>query len=499
MRFLEKRGFLILIIIIVVTSLIMHWRVFGLDLMGIHVWRQTQTQSTIINYAQEDFNILNPRVNNRGNGDGIFRMELPVMQWSFAVFYKILDTDLPAASRVLTFIVGLLSLWGMFALIRNITSNKWMGMIGAWALNFSPVFYYYTVNPLPDNFSLCAGIWSLAWFFKWQQEQKTSQAVLSALMLSLATLSKLPFIVYGFVPAAYFIADLIRNRKLRRENIAMAASFILFIIPAAIWYIKAIPTWHNNGVVAGISAGESWARVLELLEYHALHMFPQLLIVPKMLPFFLLGLVLVFSKRVRRHRTFPYLVACSVGVLIYFFYELNMIGTDHDYYMFPFLPLIFLLVSYGAWMFFEKRKIWLMVPAIAVMLYWPYDTFIRIDPRWNEEKPDFNIAYLEYRDELRAATPDDALVIVRDGTPYVVLYYLNKKGWSNNGLPGWYDPSVLYQMAREGAQYFYCDIREIDEDPAVKPLLEELIMTRMDVRVWKLRQPPPEYKPAPAQ
>jgi hypothetical protein len=500
MSFFKRRAFFVLIVIIAATSAIMHSRVFELDLMGVHVWRQTQTQSTVLNYAQEDFNILNSRINNRGSGDGIFRMEFAVMQWMFAGVYKMLDTDDPSVSRILTFIIGLISVWGMYVLIRNLSGNKWMGMIGAWCFNFSPVFYYYTVNPLPDNFSLATGIWGLAWFFKWQQEQRTSQVFLSAFMLLLATLSKLPFIVYGIVPALYFITDIIRTRKFRRENLVMAGIFILLFIPAAAWYITVVPTWENNGVVAGIFAGTPWEQVKNLLCFDLTYQFPEVLLNIAALPFFLIGFILIPFKRVRSHPAFPYLLACSFAVMLYLLYELNMIGTDHDYYLFPFLPLIFIITAYGAWHLFRKKRVYLMMPALLIMLALPYFAFEKMDMRWNEDKPDFNIAYLEYRDELRAATPDDALVIVRDGTPYICLYYLNKKGWSNNGLPGWYDPGVLYQMANEGAKYFYCDKREIDEDPAVKPLLEELIMTRNDVRVWKLKQPAPAYPPpAPEQ
>ena len=62
------------LIVLALLSLVMHSGHFKKDLMGAHVWRQTQTQSNIINFYEEDFNILNPRRNSRGNTDGIFRM-----------------------------------------------------------------------------------------------------------------------------------------------------------------------------------------------------------------------------------------------------------------------------------------------------------------------------------------------------------------------------------------------------------------------------------------
>ena len=67
--FIRKKR--ILFFLIPLLSLFMHFHVFKLDLIGYHVWRQTQTQSNVENFYNEDFNILNPRINSRGDGNGI--------------------------------------------------------------------------------------------------------------------------------------------------------------------------------------------------------------------------------------------------------------------------------------------------------------------------------------------------------------------------------------------------------------------------------------------
>ena len=101
----------------------MHWQVFSKDLVGIHVWRQTQTQTVTDNFYQEDMNIFHPKINELRTDDRIMRMEFPVMQWIFAVFHKVLGSNV-AISRVLTFILGLFSAWGIFYLCDVIFKNK---------------------------------------------------------------------------------------------------------------------------------------------------------------------------------------------------------------------------------------------------------------------------------------------------------------------------------------------------------------------------------------
>jgi len=77
-KLLENKPYLC-IILIALASIVLHYKIFTLDLQGIHVWRQTQTQINIQNFYRHDNNILNPRHNNFSWGDNIQRMEFPIM------------------------------------------------------------------------------------------------------------------------------------------------------------------------------------------------------------------------------------------------------------------------------------------------------------------------------------------------------------------------------------------------------------------------------------
>ncbi len=77
---MKKHASILVLVLAGLLSLAMHYRQFPKDLMSVHVWRQTQTQSTIINFYEENFNIFYPAKNDRGDGRGILRMEFPLMQ-----------------------------------------------------------------------------------------------------------------------------------------------------------------------------------------------------------------------------------------------------------------------------------------------------------------------------------------------------------------------------------------------------------------------------------
>jgi hypothetical protein len=471
---------ILLFAVIPLISLLMHLRVFTLDLAGIHVWRQSQTQTNVVNFAKEDFNILNPRVNNRGDGDGIFRMEFPVMQWSFAAAHKVLGDHI-FISRFLTFIIGLFSVWGIFYLVSSITGNKLAALAGAWCFNFSPVFYYYTVNPLPDNLALACSIWGLVFFFRWIRNRHSREIVGSALMFSMATLAKLPFIVLA-APVAFYVLRNIFNKD--RQAWKAAAICAVFFAAPALWYWKVIPAWYGNGVVQGIAAGVPWSEAMDILSHNLISTLPESLVNYGAMLFFVTGLFLFFRRKLYKNEYAPYLLAACAGVLAYFFYELNMISTVHDYYLFPFLPSIFIIVAYGAVIWLKAKEKHARIIGLVLLLILPVTAWLRMDHRWNPESPGFTKEYLAYRDELRSAAPANALCVVTDETPYVHLYYLDRKGWAFRA-----DSLKVDQMedaVSRGAKYFYCDKRAVDENPAFAHLLDTMIMQRGEVKVWKL-------------
>ena len=157
------------IIAIAAVSIAMHWSVFQRDLIGIHVWRQSQTQLNISNFHRVDNNILHPRVNilDQSGKPQILRTDFPLMQWTVAQFYNIVGESI-FTTRVSMFILGIITIAGLFLLTYGLFKSFWVAAITAWAFSFSPVCYYYTLNPLPDNLCLCFAVWSMHYFIRYR-------------------------------------------------------------------------------------------------------------------------------------------------------------------------------------------------------------------------------------------------------------------------------------------------------------------------------------------
>jgi len=473
---------IILFITIPIISIIMHFNAFNLDLMGIHVWRQTQTQSTIINFYEEDMNIMNPRVNPRGDGDGIFRLEFPIMQWLFAGVYKVFGNHI-IITRILSFIIGLLSLYGLYTLLK-IIFNSLTGLLGAWAFNFAPVFYYYTICPMPDNFALCCAIWGLAFFLKWKDANQIKLLWLSGIFLSLGALAKLPFIIYFVFPATFILLQLLkRSTQIHTKSIWY---LLLFALPPLAWYAWVVPTWKGNGIVQGFLANTPTAtRYFELLQHNLVSLLPELLVNYAAMPFFLAGWYFLFKKKVYKNIAFMPFALLGITLLFYFLFELNMIGKAHDYYLFPLMPFIFIIIGYGIKNLFLSEIKWARITSLLLLLVLPFTCYIRMANAWNPDRPGINKDLYNYKTELRNAVPKDALCITGNDISRVInLYYIDKKGWTfHEDKLAADDINVMIQ---KGAKYLYSNTRHIDENKTIEPYLDSLILERGTIRVYSL-------------
>lgn len=480
-RFIEKYRRIILYLFIPVILLLMHFRIFTTPLVGVHVWRQTQTQQNIENFVNEDFNILNPRLNNHGNESPVQRMEFPLMQWIFACFCKLFGNHL-LVTRILSFLIGLLSVWGIYALVKKLTPGTLVALGAAWCFAFSPLQYYYSLNPLPDNLALCFAIWGFVFALAYAKTGKLQDVFWAALLLMAATLCKLPFVVFGGLLFILFIRDV---RSSWRKALLSGGLTAIVFLPAVAWYAWVMPGWEGNGVLTGVLANDR-SQLLNYLWGNISSTLPELLLNYGACLFFILGIVLFFRRRLWQHTQIRLLIFPGVLVILYFLYELNMIATVHDYYMLPFLPFLFLLVGAGIHFLLSQKNKWMAGAVIVLCCVVPFTAFLRIDNRWDINEPGFNKDLLVHREALINAVPDDALCLAgNDLSQRIMFYYISKRGW--NFMNEEISSGVMRDRISKGARYLYSDSRKTETDSTIRKFFRKTIGTFGSIQVYELK------------
>ena len=430
----------------ILLSFILHVHVFKLDLIGYHVWRQTQTQTVIYNFNFSDNSILHPQRFDLSTGTTELLYEFPLYQWLIAQVNSVLGYSV-MHSRIVTFILFAFFLWGFFRLLKKFVSLK-IALITNSFLCFSPHLYYYCVNPLPDIMALTLATWALYFFFSFLHSYKYIYFIGFALLIVLAGLVKLPYVLFGGVFVPYFFAQ-IRTKQFKKLSLQLLI-LLVSAIPFILWYAKAIPTWTENGITKGMISNDK--TILQLLDYfqHSLiSSVPELLTNYATCAFLFMGIFLFFKHKKYCAEQPHYFVIVFFHFALYFLFELNMIEKTHDYYLMPFVPLIFLVVAYGL-TYFEAKGYTKFIMLIIVIS--PLTAWLRIDQRWNSEDPGFTKDYLTYQREIQLIIPPKEICIIdSDDSKFITLYYLKRKGYSL--LKEELNSNVLKTYYLKGANY----------------------------------------------
>lgn len=458
------------------VSLLLHGNVLGRELTGYHVWRQSITMWQVRNFMRYDANILNPRIAPLGLESGaplISRYEFPLLQWSLAAVQRVTGENITVV-RLILFALGSLATLGFFYWLLALGFEPRTALIGAVFWQCSPLFFYYTVNPMPDLLGGAAGVGYLAFITAYRRSRARKNLRWAALALSVATLAKLPFLMFSVVSIGLFF-----NRKTRR--IPFVATHLVALLPALIWYAWVMPGWSGNGIMRGIFDGTmGWTEASRLSWFHLTEMFPAILLGWGAVPLFLLGIT-----RVRKRRWIV-LPLASIS-LLFLVLELNMVGQNHDYYLWPLLPWLFVCVASGIEAIQNAEPRWLsflLFPLLGLAIYWAFNF---AQPRWSAEQAYFNQDVFNYREQLQSAAPDSARVlIVNDGSHNVFAYQIDKQGLSFE-QDGLYAHDMSTFVDSFGATYLYSDSRKVEGQAGLRPYLDSLVLEAGSVRVFKLR------------
>jgi len=462
-------------------SFLFHADSINQDIQGLHSWRQSQTMWNIRNFVRHDANILNPRTNVfNGGHDNIYRYEFPLMQWTIAQVQRITGERI-AVVRLIMFLIGAFGVVGFYKLVKQQIGSEFMALSAAMLFQCSPIFFYYTFTPLPDILALTGGVWYLYYMLKFCRSSSFSNFALASLFLLLSTLAKLPFLMLGVVSVYYLYG--LRNKVKFRMLASLTAIQLIILLPAFLWYAWVMPEWAGNPVLQGIFGDTfSWYEYVKLMGFHGVKMFPnKILSFPVWLPFILGAYALIKGGHPAK-----WLYSLIAITVLYLFLQLTTIGRDHDYYLFPFLPWLFMLVALGLEYI---RQHWAAAGRIVIiamcMLSAVYTIIVTSD--WDSlEKTSFNNDVFNYSAELEGAVPDDELcIILNDPSRYIFSYRIDKMGYifnNDNLTPDWVEDLIKNQ----GVSYMYSDSKKINRDTVFNQFIDTTIMTKGSVKVFKL-------------
>lgn len=452
-----------------------------LDIQGVHNWRQSQTMWNVLNFARHDANIFNPRTSNYRKKSNIKRYEFPIMQWCIGMVYRVLGENIIIA-RLIMFTIGLAAIIGIYFLILHFTESKSGALIGSILFQYSPLFYLYTINPIPDILALTASIWYCVFSLRYIKDRRPIHLQLSGGFILLATLAKLPYIMFAVIGIVFILSEIYSYKKINKFILRVIAIKFIWILPALIWYVWVIPTWGGNSVIKGIFNSDiPWSEYQAIFNYHREVMFPKIILNKYSWPLFIVGSLSIATIINSR----KYLIAIMAISFIYLIFEFAPIGVVHDYYMLPFLISFYSIIGIGC-SYLIKKSSFIFIPMLMLCIINGQHTSDISTDKWSLKYNNSNPALYTHTNQLKSAAPQNAkCIILNDISTHIFSYKIDKMGYvfaHDNLRLHWIEDMIK----NYDVEYMYSDSKKINNDPDIDKFICSTLLTVGNLKVFKL-------------
>ncbi len=385
---------------------------------GYHQWRESDTAAVALNYYEEGMNFFEPHVNQRGATSGITGMELPVFNYTIALFYR-LTGPYHVVAHLLVLLAACLSLWTIFKLTEILTDAN-IAAFSAVAMALSPLFFFYSYKIMPDIWALTLWLVSIYLYLQFTIKKKYLFWVVSALCLAVAGSIK-PLGLSIYLPYLFLLWH--NKQQTVRDYVLYLLYIAVTLGPFIIWIQYARYLQETSGLYAFYLGGNitSFYQYLFSVRFFKslfLQYPPELWVGWVLVPVFFYGLYRAIKERTLRF-VFVWILS------IYIVFALTALkASTHDYYSLVIVPPLAVITGVGLSRLYLSGG-WKRVTVVVLLLLAPVGVFLRIYHRFGTIND-----YYTIHSEVDSIIPRKDLVIVEDHTPAVRLYQLNRKGWT---------------------------------------------------------------------
>jgi 4-amino-4-deoxy-L-arabinose transferase-like glycosyltransferase len=400
-------------------------------------WRQCDVAAIARNYLENGFHFGRPQIDWAGNEPGYVGTEFPILPFAAAFTYKITGVH-EWVGRIQSLFCFAVALPFFFLFVQRV-----FGQVAAiWATffyAFAPLSVVASRVFMPDMPSLSLAIIGMYFSLRWLDENDWPAFLVSALLISLAILIKLPNAIVG-LPLLYLGRDAVRQlpdgvpttkRILARWDLWAFAA--IAFVPSAIWY------WHAHWISKTFYPyhffGGGGFRVMPIAWYWKIARETTVSsLTPILSALALLGVFV--APRGKYRRVFHWwLIAVVLFILAVGW------GNRHRWYQLPVVPIAAAFAGCACqWIAAQFRFHRLILVGASVLLAVLFAISSHRCLRPFFRSPAAGLRHLGL--ELMEATTPNALIIAADDGDPTAFYYAHRKGWHFLG-DGVYDGNPL--------------------------------------------------------
>jgi 4-amino-4-deoxy-L-arabinose transferase-like glycosyltransferase len=389
-------------------------------------WRQSDVAAIARNYLHNGFHFAYPQIDWAGDQPGYVGTEFPILPYTVAICYKIAGVhEWIGRSQSVIFFAA--SLPFFFLLVRQI-----FGVTAAtWALffySFAPLNLMASRCFMPDVPSLSLAIIGLYFFLRWIDSDETKLLFVSAVLISLSVLIKLPSVLIC-APIAYVTVAAVCDRRSilwkkcdggrpPLQRLVFFATIVFF--PSALWY------WHAHEIAEKFYPHHLFgAGGIRLMRANWYWKIARETLTCSLTPLLaaLAGFGFFVARPARRARLFYAWLAAMLLFAIVVGY-----GNRHPWYRLPLIPIASAFAGAACtWISerFAPKQMVLRTGAIALIVLFGGLSYNYAKPFYHESAADLRSLGLE----LNRTMPAKSLIVAADYGDPTVFYYAERKGW----------------------------------------------------------------------
>lgn len=445
--------------------------------LGYHQWRECDTMMVAANYAFEDPDFLRPRVDVRGNGDGVVGMEFPIYSWTAALALRHFGHS-HAWPRLLTVLGGAVLLLGIRRLVHDVTDDRRAGDLAMLAALASPLLWFYGRKIQPDVWACTLAVWGAVGFIAWTRAGGALRATASMLAFGMGAAMRPTLLGLGL--ALLWVR--LREHRMGEPTISLSAfAWGAGVLAIAFTWLAwarelaaANPGYFFLGeglrelIVDGLRDPMFWRNTLLTWPI-------EMVVGLTLLPAFAWGVV-----RLRRQRGAGFVLAWLAGGFVVCVLAAKACALAHDYYVIPWVPAFAAITGIGASAMLIHPHRAVRVIAWVLLVAAPVAAGIRVHKR-------YGTPYDFASDRATAARTlvPGARAIAYGRIPGILLYRTGTKGWHVS--PDW-DVRGVGRAIDAGARYLLVDVqRDPDPAPFRRYVVEPPLYTHQGIAVYATR------------
>lgn len=236
----EKKTKILVIFVIVLAAIILQGKFFNQIPSQLHAWEQTNRFAVSLGFINNGFDFFHPQTcvyNHLSPGKfkvpqmtTITSIDFPINEYIVAVIMKVFNTTSAWCFQIYVLIFSIIGLYVIYLISNMIIKNK---LISAFMVVFamtSPVFVFYQIGFLAIIPSLTEAIIALYLYLKYLSSDNKKFFYWSLVLITLSSLSSLPFVIFLVALCLYEAYKMLINRKIETIKLMGFLTSMLLIV-----------------------------------------------------------------------------------------------------------------------------------------------------------------------------------------------------------------------------------------------------------------------------